>query len=135
MKHTNIQPTKKVLREFGLITGAILVVLFGLFFPWLFEHNFPFWPWIVAGILWIWALVLPATLKGVYRAWMAIGHGLGWINSRIILGIMFYLIILPTGLIMRLVGKDPMARTLDKSQNTYRVTTTVRTKEHVERPF
>ena len=118
MNTTNTPPTKKVLKEFGLITGAILVILFGLFFPWLFEHKYPLWPWFVAGILWLWALVLPATLIQVYRAWMAIGHGLGWINSRIILGIMFYLIILPIGLTMRLFGKDPMARKFDNTQAT-----------------
>jgi len=135
MKNSNKPLNKKELRKFGLITGAILASLFGLFFPWLFEHKYPLWPWIIAGILWLWALLLPTTLNMVYRVWMAIGHGLGWINSRIILGIMFFLIILPTSLILRLMGKDPMARTLDKSQTTYRVTSTNRTKDHVERPF
>ena len=97
---------KKHLRECGLITGAILVCLFGLFLPWLFEYKFPSWPWIIAGILWTLAIVLPISLAPVYRLWMKIGHVLGWINTRIILGIMFYLIFLPVGLILRLAGKD-----------------------------
>ncbi|MDH5413444.1 MAG: SxtJ family membrane protein, partial [Flavobacteriaceae bacterium] len=92
-------------------------------------------PWIIAGILWVWALLLPSTLNLVYRGWMAIGHVLGWINTRIILGIMFYIIFLPVGLLLKLAGKDPMARTITKSQNTYRVIHPVPKKNHVERPY
>lgn len=125
----------KTLREFGLITGSILVGLFGLIFPWIFEHNFPKWPWIIAGILWVWALALPATLNPVYRGWMAIGHVLGWINTRIILGIMFYIIFFPVGLLLKIFGKDPMARKIIKSQKSYRVIHSIPKNNHVERPY
>ena len=65
MKTASKKTDNKTLREFGLITGSILVGLFGLLLPWIFEHNFPKWPWIIAGILWVWALLLPATLNSV----------------------------------------------------------------------
>ena len=126
---------KQTLRNFGLITGAIISVLFGLFLPWVFNHDLPYWPWIITGILWGWAILSPSTLIPVYRIWMRVGYGLGWINSRIILGVMFYVIFLPSGLIMKMVGKDPMARTLNKSQDSYRVPHTLRKRNHVERPF
>lgn len=132
--HTQ-QPGNKELREFGLVTGAIAALLFGLLLPWLLNHGLPLWPWIVAGVLWAWALLLPASLLPVYRGWMAIGHVLGWINTRIILGIMFYILFLPAGLVMRLLGNDPMARKIDKSQKTYRVTHAHPKKNHVERPY
>lgn len=135
MQTKNKQPDKKQLREFGLLTGAILACLFGLFFPWLFERGYPLWPWIVAGALWSWALLLPATLAPVYRLWMLLGQGLGWINSRIILGIMFYLIVLPTGLLMRMFRKDPMMRKFDRSGSTYRIIRSTPKKDHIERPF
>lgn len=126
---------KKTLRNFGLITGTIISILFGLLLPWVFSHDLPLWPWIIAGISWVWAIISPLTLIPVYRIWMKLGYGLGWINSRIILGIMFYVIFLPAGIIMKLFGKDPMARTLNKDQNSYRVSHTLRHKNHVERPF
>lgn len=126
---------KKELRNFGLITGAITVVLFGLLLPWLFEHAYPLWPWLVAGVLWLWALLWPAGLQPVFRGWMAVGHVLGWINTRIILAIMFYLLFLPVGVMLRLLGKDPMARKLDKAIASYRVTRTAPKKDHVEKPF
>lgn len=135
MKMESKKTDNKMLREFGLITGGILVCLFGLLFPWIFEYNFPKWPWIVAGILWAWAFLLPATLNPIYRGWMAIGNVLGWINTRIILGIMFYIIFLPIGLLLKLMGKDPMERKIIKSQNTYRVIHSEPNKNHVERPY
>lgn len=127
--------SKKELREFGLITGGILALLFGLLLPWLFDHAFPLWPWIAAGILWAWALLLPASLLPLYRAWMAVGNVLGWINTRIILAFLFYALFLPAGLIMKLLGKDPMNRKIDPSLKTYRVTHPHPEKNHVERPY
>jgi len=135
MKMETKKLDNKTLREFGLITGGILVVLFGLLFPWIFDYSYPGWPWIIAGILWLWALLLPGTLNPIYHGWMAIGHVLGWINTRIILGVMFYVIFLPAGLLLKLLGKDPMARKINKSQDTYRVIHSVPKKDHVERPY
>ena len=126
---------KKTLRNFGLITGAIIPILFGLFFPWVFNHNLPYWPWFITGILWGFAILSPLTLMPVYRIWMRVGYGLGWINSRIILGIMFYVIFLPSGIVMKLFAKDPMTRSLNKKQISYRVPHTLRNKDYVERPF
>jgi len=123
------------LRKFGLTTGAIVAVLFGLLLPWLFNHGYPFWPWILAGILWLWALIAPATLKPVYNGWMKVGHVLGWINTRIILGLMFYTVFFAVGLVLKILGKDPMSRKIDKTAESYRVTSRVHTKDHVERPF
>ncbi len=135
MQSINKQPDKKELRNFGFITGGLTPAFFGLLLPWLFGHNFPRWPWIVAVVLVAWALVLPMSLKPVYRVWMTIGLCLGWINTRIILSIMFYLIILPVGAVMRLAGKDPMARSINREQKSYRVKSIVPDKKHVEKPY
>nr|MDJ0832323.1 SxtJ family membrane protein [Gammaproteobacteria bacterium] len=110
------------LRKFGITTGIIVALLFGLALPWLFDaQSLPLWPWIISGLLWAPALIYPRILNPVYRGWMKIGHALGWINSRIILGLVFYVMVLPMGLIMRLFGKDPMTRKLDQSVSSYRV--------------
>ena len=123
------------LRKFGFTTGAIVAVLFGLLLPWLFNHGYPYWPWILAGVLWLWAIIAPATLKPVYNGWMKVGHVLGWINTRIILGLMFFTVFFIAGLILKILGKDPMSRKIDKSAESYRVPSHVHNKDHVERPF
>jgi len=126
---------RKGLRHFGLITGAIIAGLFGLFFPWLLEVRIPLWPWIVAGVLVVWALLLPATLGPVYRAWMKFGLLLSRITTPLILGIVFFLVVFPTALVMRLFGHDPMARRIDKMAQSYRITSDTPPRENVERPF
>jgi hypothetical protein len=120
--------------RFGLTTGTIVAALFGLVFPWLFDRQWPLWPWILAAGLAAVALVWPNALRGVYHGWMRIGHALGWLNTRIILGVMFYVMILPAGLIMRILGRDPMARGFSEAES-YRVPSCKTTKERFERPF
>ena len=126
----------KGLRKFGFTTGAIVVVLFAFFFPWVFDAaTMPIWPWIIAGLLWLPALLMPAALRPVYTTWMKIGHGIGWVNTRIILGVLFYVIVLPMGLIMRLFGKDPMARKRDESASSYRIESVSEAKDRLEKPY
>ncbi|GMQ87341.1 MAG: hypothetical protein BMS9Abin08_0542 [Gammaproteobacteria bacterium] len=122
-------------RKFGLLTGAIIAGLFGLLIPWVFSLGFPKWPWILAGILVAWALLAPATLQPVYVGWMRFGNVMNWINTRLILGLLFYAIFLPFGLIMRLLGKDPMQRKFDKKIASYRVASHHDAKDNVERPY
>ena len=124
------------LRKFGLTTGAIIVVLFAFLFPWIFDMaTMPIWPWLIAGLLWVPALLIPRVLRPVYTTWMKIGHGIGWVNTRIILGVLFYVLVLPMGLIMRLFGKDPMARKLDESASSYRKKSVSEPKDRLEKPF
>ena len=128
-------PGTSELRKFGLVSGAIVAVLFGVILPWLFDYPWPTWPWVVTGILWIWALVIPNTLFLVYRPWMKFGHIAGWINTRIILGLMFYVVFFPAGILMRMFGNDPMARKLDGAVKSYRIISKPIEKDHFERPY
>jgi hypothetical protein len=136
MKHATSQatPDKSDLRKFGLIFGTGLVLIFGLFFPWLLERPWPAWPFIAAGILAALALVFPTGLKPLYIAWMKFGHVAGWINTRIILGLVFFVVFLPFGLIMRLFN-DPMRRKLDDATTSYRVPSHSSPRDQMERPF
>ena len=128
-------PGTRELRKFGLVTGVIVVVLFGLLLPWIFEYKWPTWPWILAGILWLWALAHPDSLFVIYRNWLKFGHIVGWINTRIILGVMFYLVFFPVAMILRLAGKDPMARKWDSGQESYRKVSDHLERNHFERPY
>ncbi|MBT8419264.1 MAG: sxtJ [Gammaproteobacteria bacterium] len=125
----------KGLRQFGLTTGTIAVVLFGLLLPWLFGHGYPLWPWALGGVLAISALVWPIGLRPIYIGWMTVGHALGQFNSRVILALMFYLMITPIGLLRRLLGKDAMAREFDAGASSYRVESPSPAPNHLERPF
>ena len=130
------QLDKQGLRKFGVITGAIVVGLFGLLLPWLLGINWPLWPWYLAGALWVLAIVIPVALNPIYHVWMRFGLILGWINTRIILGLVFYILFTPYALILKVLGKDPMSRKLDASINSYRVpSNNHHAREHMGRPF
>jgi len=122
-------------KKFGQVTGLAVAIIFGLLLPWLFDKNYPWWPWCIALVLWLFAYTYPLALRPVSKAWLTVGHWLGWFNTRVILGLMYYTIFFITGLAMRLMGKDPMARKLDGSIESYRVKSCIRSKNHVERPF
>ena len=126
---------KKELRQFGLVFATGMALIFGLFLPWLFERPWPLWPWIVAGVFTVTALLLPQALRPVFWLWMKFGHVLGWINTRIILGITFLLLFIPVALVFHLLGKDPMRRRLDPSVSSYRIKSEHLPRERMEKPF
>lgn len=127
-------PDRRALRSFGLMSGGIVAVLFGLLLPWLFSHAIPRWPWIVAGVLGAGGLLVPMALAPVYRVWMAFGMVMGAINTRLILGLFFYVVVTPFGILMRLFGWDPMRRR-SAGADSYRVTKSAKTPQHMEKPF
>ncbi len=126
---------RRGLREFGLLTGAILAGLFGLFFPWVLNAAFPLWPWLVAGGLGAWALVSPGTMRPIYRGWMKFGLLLSRITTPIILGLVFFVVITPVALVMKLIGRDAMARKFDADAKSYRVESRRVPAKNLERPY
>ena len=123
----------KQLRSFGFLVGGVFALL-GLW-PLLFGKDIRLWAVIPAGSLLFLAALVPASLGPVYRVWMKIGHVLGWINTRIILGLTFYGMFVPMGFIMRLAGKDPMRRRYNPEADTYRVPSAQRPGSHMLRQF
>ena len=73
------------LRQFGLLFGAILVLLFGLLLPFLIGYSFPLWPWVVALLFTALALLAPTALTPFNRGWMRFGLIAAFINTRIIM--------------------------------------------------
>ena len=110
---------KKQLREFGLLIGFGIPILMGWLIPLMFGHQFRTWTlWIgVPGLLI--GLSAPRLLYFPYKGWIALGYFLGWINSHIILGLVFILVLQPIAFIMRLTGYDPL-KTKRKGEKTYR---------------
>lgn len=126
---------KSELRNFGLVTGVLFPALVGLLLPWLKGRPFPVWPWIACAILVGAGIAAPAILRPVYVIWSALGRALGWLNSRIILTVVFYAVVVPMGLVMRAFGADPMARRFDPEMESYRVASRRASIKSIERPF
>jgi hypothetical protein len=93
------------------------------------------WSLILGGVLLVLALAWARSLTHVYRLWMTAGEVLGWINTRLLLGGLFYLLFTPVGVWMRLRGKDPMRRTLAPEAESYRVVRQPRPSSHMTHQF
>ncbi|MBC8032331.1 MAG: hypothetical protein H7Z16_19765 [Pyrinomonadaceae bacterium] len=97
-------------KEFGLIVGGILLLISGW---WLYRGKFVDVAYIVlsAAVLLIsFGLLVPRALVYPNKAWMLLAEGLSYVTTRVILGVVFFLIITPIGVTKRLMGWDPLSR-------------------------
>ena len=113
------QISKKELRDFGLLIGFGFPTLIGWLVPSLVGHGFRSWTLLVGFLGLFLGLTAPLLLKYPYKGWMKVGNALGWINSHLILGLIFILFLQPIAYTMRLTGYDPLRRRR-KGKATYR---------------
>jgi hypothetical protein len=100
----------RVEREFGLIVGGVFTLL-GLW--WVYRGKFPLAVSIILPLgllLVLLGLIFPRALVYPNKFWMMLASVLGFISTRIILGIVFFFIVTPIGVAKRLFGWDPLAR-------------------------
>lgn len=117
IKH--IDSTKKELRKFGISVGLVFFII-GLLFQFVWDSQFTFY--VLSGIglfLILFGIVLPKILLPLHKVWMTLALFLGFIMTRVILSILFYIIITFIGLIAKLVRKDFLDRKIDKDQISY----------------
>ena len=99
---------KKVLRDFGILLGIFFPLIFGLLLPFIFAHSISVWSfWLGGGFLGI-GILKPTLLSLPYKYWMLLGNILGWINSRIILSLVFILVLCPIAFFMKFFKYDPL---------------------------
>ena len=117
MTKTSINTSRHELRKFGLTFAAVCTVIAGIM---AYKQN-PRWPIAGGGTLLFLAagLLVPTALRWFYVAWMKFAFILGWINTRILLGVFFYIILTPGSLLLRLFGKDLLEEKLDRSAPSY----------------
>ena len=99
----NIRTDNKAIRDFGILIGLILLITTGILF---YKERESYELIILLGILFIGlGLGMPIILKPFYLVWMNFAVVLGWLMTRLILGLLFYVVVSPIGLISRLFGK------------------------------
>ena len=126
--------TRKELRHFGLLVGAVFTVI-GLW-PLVFRgESLRLWAVGIGGLLIVFGGILPQLLAPIHKGWMWVGHIMGWINTRILLSIVFYALVTPIGLVFRLMGKDTMRQAFAESSTTYRVVRSPRPHSHMKNQF
>ena len=104
-------------RSFGLVFTAVILLI--AIWPLFYRESPRWWAVALATVFAIIATWKPALLAGLNRLWLKLGLLLGKIVSPIALGILFYGVVAPIGLVMRLTGKDPLRLKLDSGANSY----------------
>ena len=100
----SIKSGRKDLKSFGFIIGFILVLISVFLF---FREKDSFIYFSSIGLIFIGlGIITPAALKPIYKIWMTFAIIIGWVMTRVILSVLFYLIISTIGIFARIVGKD-----------------------------
>lgn len=112
-----IDAGKRAIRNFGITFLVVLSAIGGLL---LYKGKALGYTCVGCGVLFfllgVWA---PDALRKVYKVWMGLAVVLGYFMSRIILSLLFYVVVTPIGLTMRLMGKDILNQKWDKNADSY----------------
>jgi hypothetical protein len=113
----NIKESKKDLRKFGLTVGIVLLAIASLLY-WKGKENYTAFG-IIGGFLVVVSILFPIILRPLNKIWMTLAILMGWIMTRVILIVIFFIVLTPLGLIARLIGKDFLDLKIDKEKNSY----------------
>ena len=115
----NRDPGQGELNWFGLIFLSFLSLVGAALWFKADAHIAAKAVWITAGVITVLYYAIPPMRLPLYLAWMYASFPVGWVMSHLVLGIVFYIVFTPIGLIMRLVGKDPMQRRTRSDVDSY----------------
>ncbi len=113
----NIKSGKKELRNFGFTIGLILCFIAGILF---YKNNNLFISFAyIAGVFIVLGFLFPQLLKPIYFIWMIFAVVIGWIMTRLILSILFFVIISIIRLIAGIFGKSFLELNISKDSKSY----------------
>ncbi|MFH1761367.1 MAG: SxtJ family membrane protein [bacterium] len=108
----------KKLRKFGLASAVILGII-GLLFHLRDKELFRNIMWGIAGYSLFFGIIFPRMVFPFYWFMSWFGKILGWINTRIILSLLFFLLMTPLGLFFRLIRKNTLNLKIDRDADSY----------------
>jgi hypothetical protein len=123
------------LREFGLGLAVLVILIFWGLLPWIGERPRPVWPLGLGGFLTVAALVWPAAIYPVYRLLLPVAKVVGVANTWLLLGAVFFGMLLPIGWILRRLGRLQYATRQDPEAASYRIDVDPRREVRLEEPF
>jgi hypothetical protein len=120
MIEINKNPSTRELRQFAGIWFPLFCALIGLILyrrvGW---HAAGVAVWAVGATLALIGLAAPAAIKPVFVGMMYASFPIGWVMTHVLLGVLYYGVITPVGLVMKLAGRDTMTRRFDPALGSY----------------
>ena len=104
-------------KSFGILFTIVFLIV--ALYPMTNSARINIWALIIAVIFYMFALIRPKSLSFLNILWNKFGQVLGRIMAPIVMFIVFFLTVVPTGLIMKLFGKDLLTQKINKNVNSY----------------
>lgn len=123
------------LRWFAIGLTLLLVGLFWALVPWLFDRPRPLWPlvagWLLLTLAWVW----PPSVWPVHRALVPVARVLATVNTWLLLGLVYFGLLLPMGWVLRRLGRLQYRTGFDPEATTYRIRVPDGHVTRLEEPF
>ena len=104
-------------RNFGLVFFIVFFII--SVWPLTYEEPIRIWSAIISSVFLILGLMNSQLLTPLNKLWFKFGMILGAIVAPITMGVVFFLVVTPIGLVMRMMGKDFLNKKYDKQKKTY----------------
>ena len=111
----NIDSSGGELRKFALVMSVPLALI-GAFLLWR-RSDYCWYLFIASGVFICPGMLVPVVLRPVHKVWMTFAIIMGWLMTRVILSVLFFLILTPTALLLRLLGKDLLNMKFDRDSS------------------
>jgi len=94
-------------RKFALTVGTAFLAFAAI--AWWRDHHVAWRVFVVlGGLLWVGGIVAPGAMGPFYRFWMGLAHAISRVTTPIFLGIVYFIVIMPIGIVMRVAGRNPI---------------------------
>jgi hypothetical protein len=120
MRQLTRQDTRE-LRQFGLGLSLLVVLVFWALLPWLGDRPRPHWPLVSGGVVAALAFAWPVAILPVYRLLLPVARLVGLVNTWLLLGAVFFGILLPVGWVLRRLGRLQYLTRFDPRTDSYRI--------------
>ena len=114
---TNHKMERGTNKSFGIVFTIVFLII--AFYPLTYSVKINIWALVIAAVFLIITLIRPASLTFLNILWTKFGYTLGGIMAPIVMFIVYFLTVVPTGLIMKLLGRDLLNQKLNKKANSY----------------
>ena len=114
-----LDTSSKEIRKFGVVIVIALGVIGSFIYVKFGNFDVAGWLWGIGILFLILGIILPSVLRPIYKIWMLLAFFIGGIVSRVILTVLFYVVLTPTGLVLRLFGKDILDKKFYKKRESY----------------
>jgi hypothetical protein len=127
---------QKEYRKFGIIMALMIAVFFAVLLPWLFKWQYSNVPWLISAAILLWSLFSPKSLVLIYKPWILLGNMLAYVNTRIILGFVFFGMFVPIALLLKMVNRVPISKKINMQiHSSYWEEKIAQDKQHMEKIY